>query len=59
MPRTNPFHTNPQIGKTGPQLDAERTEAGYEESKRSRNGLDVEDQQARLANLNDARARLN
>ena len=50
---------NPEIGKTPRQLDKEIKHVTVERTLRRGNNLTTEDQDARIANLRDARGRVN
>ncbi|MBN9791324.1 hypothetical protein DMP17_22335 [Pseudonocardia sp. TMWB2A] len=47
------------IGKSGRQMSRELRDAAADLSKRRINGLDTEDQSARVRNLREAKGRLN
>lgn len=47
------------IGKSSRQMSRELCDAAADLSKRRINGLDTEDQEARLRNVREARGRLN
>jgi len=56
---TGPFSRNPEIGKTGRQIDRELDEVEQETIVRKAHDLDTEDQEAHEANLKEARGGLN
>lgn len=47
------------VGKSGREIGADLREVAAETRKRTNNRCDTEDQQARTANLREARGRLN
>lgn len=52
------FSTNPEYGRNRSDLDRDIDNVWAETTKRKVNGLDTEDQDARTANLKEARGRL-
>lgn len=57
--RTNEFIPNTQVERSAADLDRERREASADLRKRVVNHNDTEDQEARLNNAREARARRN
>lgn len=56
---TGPFSRNPEIGKSGRQIDRELDEVEQETIVRRAHDLGTEDQEAREANLTEARGGMN
>lgn len=57
--KTGPFSRNPELGRTGKQIDRDLDEVEQETIVRKAHNLGTEDQDAREANLKDARGSLN
>ena len=53
------FSRNPEIGRSASEIDKDLDEVEQETIVRRAHGLDTEDQEAREANLNEARGRMN
>lgn len=54
-----PFSRNPEIGRPAKEIDKDLDKVEQQIIERKAHGLDTEDQEAREANLKDARGGLN